>query len=78
MSAHRLLGATVLIRQRDPEAAPEESGYVEEFVHAAWIERDDFGITLDWGGGRRTFVPWASVVRIEYAWCRCRDCSRAA
>lgn len=70
--------ATVTIRQRDEVA---EDGYYREWVHAANLEQDEFGVTLNYESrnpqeATTVFVPWASVVRIDWEFCRCDQCRR--
>lgn len=67
--------ATVVVRQHDPET----DDFATEWCHTDDLETDEVGVTLSWDltttGGYRTFVPWASVVRIEYEPCACIECA---
>jgi len=69
--------ATVLIRQT-PEG--DEDGYCRQWVHAAQLEMDAFGVTLDYPSADpelayTVFVPWQSVVQIEWELCSCHRCA---
>lgn len=71
---------TVTIRQRvgDYEVY-DNGGYTTEWVHdedfGAYTP-DELGVRLDWSGGARTFVPWHSVIRVDYAPCNCMECQQ--
>lgn len=78
--------ATVVIRQRHlelDEGYPD--GLAREWVHAdEWDPREitfeDHGVRLRWAprdGGGEVFVPWSSVVRIDYERCGCMECEQA-
>jgi hypothetical protein len=68
-----VIRATVVIRQRNPENV-DGDGLMREWTHAHDLELGELGVTLDWGGNESTFVPWESVVRIDYERCRCARC----
>lgn len=74
MSARARTRADVQIRARDAES---ESGYAGEWVHTDGLEIEELGVWLRWDGREKTFVPWASVIRIDYSACRCVECERA-
>ena len=77
MSRHsNLTRAMVVIRQRDPEDA---GAYEREWVHKSELELDDLGVWLHYTADRcDVFLPWSSVVRIDYEPCYCFSCSRIA
>ena len=66
--------ATVVIRGSDPDTGSDQYA---EWVHEPFLERDELGVTLDWGR-EKTFVPWMSVVRIDLDECECVRCTRRA
>lgn len=71
--------ATVVIRQPDPDADPGTDGLYREWVHKAQLEQDEFGVTLHWDSENvHSFVPWSSVVRLDFEPCWCTECQRVA
>jgi len=69
--------ATVVIRQRDRDS---DDGYAREWVHedepGPSISFEEDGVWLRWPEDFpvRTFIPWASVVRIDFGPCNCFEC----
>jgi hypothetical protein len=84
--------ATVTIRQRDRDSddgywrewVHEDKPFSVLHEDELAISFDDHGVWLCWDlikpGDRatRTFIPWASVVRIDYEPCDCFECAKEA
>jgi hypothetical protein len=67
--------ATIILQQADRDA---DSGYVEEWCHEQDLELGELGVTIRWDRSYRSFIPWASIIRVDFAPCSCADCKRAA
>lgn len=72
MAAQRLR-VTVFVRW--PDSEPEYEGAPQqEWVHEEDYRTDDRGVVLTWDGSSRVFIPWSSVLRVDWDPCRCVDC----
>ena len=67
-----MIRATVTLVDHSTEA---EGATYDEWGHQHEIELDQFGVLIHHGRDARTFYPWPSVVRIEFAPCRCIRCA---
>ena len=56
----------------------EEPGYLSEWVHEDGYTFDEEGVRLDWHDGVESYVPWTSVLRVDWEPCDCFDCQREA
>ena len=61
--------------QLDPR---EEPDYLAEWVHGDGYTEGDDGVRLDWHHGTESYVPWTSVLRVDWERCACFECEREA
>ena len=54
----------------EPTPADTES----EWAHEEDYREHDDGVELRWDGPTRVFVPWSSVLRVDYEPCYCSEC----
>lgn len=62
-------------RELDPD---EEPDYLSEWVHEDGYSTDEDGVRLDWHDGIESYVPWTSVLRVDFSPCECFECQREA
>lgn len=61
----------IVLRERD-----DEGEYITEWEHEENVERDDFGISINWGNDYSWF-PYAAILRVDNEICKCYYCDRA-
>ncbi len=65
-----MICATVTIRAHDPDTGAE---CYEDWGHEDDVELGELGLWIR-DIYSRTFIPWSSVVRVDYEPCRCAEC----
>lgn len=63
---------TVTLNRVDIE---DDSVLLSEWVHADGYSSDENGVRLSWGHGE-TYVPWSSILRVDWDPCECLTCRR--
>lgn len=63
---------TVILVCFDP--ANDDHPYAAEWVHEDGYTSDEDGVRLVWGAGDETYIPWSSVLRVDWARCDCMEC----
>lgn len=72
---------TVILNRVDLDIFEEEErrAYLSEWTHVGDLSSDERGVTITWGNDPfESFVPWASVLRIDEGPCQCMECEKAA
>ena len=69
---------TVTLICFDP--AYEDPPFAQEWVHEDGYSSDEQGCRLSWedGGGDETYIPWTSVLRVDWSRCDCMECKERA
>lgn len=71
----------MIMCHKDPTAPVEPEDphepFFREWGHEHNVEMTDRGVKVDWGVDGWSFIPWASVLRVDYqpdCWCvTCRQ-----
>jgi hypothetical protein len=65
----------VTLKHEEREGAAEYPGeLMAEWVHEDEYVADELGVTLRWTDAEETFIPWTTVLRVDWDRCRCMDC----